>query len=675
MDTTNLRQRRTGTGGAAIIPANKSSSEQLSSGNDDDHPKENEDEDDAASFVVEDEKNRSDDDAKSQSQPLLLQEAQRRQQDKTKLKKKEETTRFTENVNDRRNEEFSSDTTTTNNMSLLSSTTTHPYLSYHVAKWLILRTTGLVYFVAFYGAYQQNIGLMGRHGLQPAIDYWDPIYQKYTNGTGDFNLLFKGFQQYPTLFWFIQLTDQSMIVVTVIGMTISLVLVVLMQEESMILMILLWLLDFSIVTISEGTSFYQYGWESQLLETGFLSIFLCHNNTIFPSSCCSFLLNNNCVVGNNNSRLGDERRSRRSLPPEEAVSNDDDDEGHNSSCSTSSWLFSYYGTSIILYLFQWLCFRISMGAGLIKIRGDSCWTEKTCLLYHFETQPIPSPTSFVFHFLPSWMLHHAVNLDLFVQVYTSWFVLLSPLLMQQLFRFLLLRRRRRRQQQQPPPRSINTNVVVNAVYRISLWLLRLGGIIQIGFMVNIILSGNFAFLNHLTIIPALACLDDDCWPSALRSHVLGGNPPISRSLTNLQGESNASQRRANNRDKYGQLSVGAYYWARTRLIINLALFVMISKMSWPVVANLLQLEGRRQQMNASFGRFRLVNTYGAFGSVGQARYEPIVSITYKQHPAGPEDWLELEFPCKPGTITRRPCFCAPYHCEYFPNCRFSAYVL
>ena len=27
-------------------------------------------------------------------------------------------------------------------------------------------------------------------------------------------------------------------------------------------------------------------------------------------------------------------------------------------------------------------------------------------------------------------------------------------------------------------------------------------------MLNIILSGNFAFLNHVTIIPALACLDD-----------------------------------------------------------------------------------------------------------------------------------------------------------------------
>ena len=61
-------------------------------------------------------------------------------------------------------------------------------------------------------------------------------------------------------------------------------------------------------------------------------------------------------------------------------------------------------------------------------------------------------------------------------------------------------------------------------------------------------------------------------------------------------------------------------------------------------------------MNGSFGAFRLVNTYGAFGSVGEARYEAIVSASHDG-----VTWHELDFPCKPGTVTRRPCFCAPYH--------------
>lgn len=61
-------------------------------------------------------------------------------------------------------------------------------------------------------------------------------------------------------------------------------------------------------------------------------------------------------------------------------------------------------------------------------------------------------------------------------------------------------------------------------------------------------------------------------------------------------------------------------------------------------------------MNASFNSFRLVNTYGAFGSVGEARYEPIIAVSNDG-----DNWTELELPCKPGNISRRPCFCAPYH--------------
>ena len=57
-----------------------------------------------------------------------------------------------------------------------------------------------------------------------------------------------------------------------------------------------------------------------------------------------------------------------------------------------------------IVLFRWLAFRIMLGAGLIKLRGDSCWTDLTCLDAHFETQPIPNPLSAGFHHLP-----HAVH--------------------------------------------------------------------------------------------------------------------------------------------------------------------------------------------------------------------------------------------------------------------------
>jgi hypothetical protein len=48
-----------------------------------------------------------------------------------------------------------------------------------------------------------------------------------------------------------------------------------------------------------------------------------------------------------------------------------------------------------------MLFRVEFGAGLIKLRGDPCWRNLTCLNYHHETQPLPNPLSSYFHHLPA----------------------------------------------------------------------------------------------------------------------------------------------------------------------------------------------------------------------------------------------------------------------------------
>ena len=55
---------------------------------------------------------------------------------------------------------------------------------------------------------------------------------------------------------------------------------------------------------------------------------------------------------------------------------------------------------LVLSLLRWLLFRVEFGAGLIKMRGDPCWRDLTCLDYHHETQPMPNPLSWCFHHLP-----------------------------------------------------------------------------------------------------------------------------------------------------------------------------------------------------------------------------------------------------------------------------------
>jgi hypothetical protein len=123
-------------------------------------------------------------------------------------------------------------------------------------------------------------------------------------------------------------------------------------------------------------------------------------------------------------------------------------------------------------------------------------------------------------------------------------------------------------------------------------------------MLNICASGNFSFLNHLTIVPSLACLDDACWPRRLRALLLlspraaAPPPPPWAAATPAQRAARLARRGA-----------------------ELGVFGVILWLSWPVVANLLQLEGR-QQMNASFGSFRLVNTYGAFGKPSTSAISP-----------------------------------------------------
>src|ERR1700754_1608873 len=73
-------------------------------------------------------------------------------------------------------------------------------------------------------------------------------------------------------------------------------------------------------------------------------------------------------------------------------------------------------------LFRWLIFRIMLGSGLIKIRGDEVWRNGTALYKHFETQPLPGPLSRWFHFLPHPLLKWGVWFNHLAELVAPWFV-------------------------------------------------------------------------------------------------------------------------------------------------------------------------------------------------------------------------------------------------------------
>jgi hypothetical protein len=242
----------------------------------------------------------------------------------------------------------------------------------------------------------------------------------------------------------------------------------------------------------------------------------------------------------------------------------------------------------VIVLLRWLTFRLMFGAGLIKIRGDACWTDLTCLAYHYETQPNPGPLSPYFHRLPLIVHEFGVVVNHLVE-------LVAP--------FLVFGPRRAR---------------------------LVAGAAIIAFQLTLIVSGNLSFLNWLTIVVALSCLDDGVFfrwfPARWRS-------------------------RAALLERNERLS-------RPRFVTVVVLGLLVAFLSLNPVVNLLS---RRQAMNASFDPLMLVNTYGAFGSVSRERHELLIEGTNDPMPGPDSRWLAYEFPCKPSDPLRRPCLVTPYH--------------
>jgi membrane protein implicated in regulation of membrane protease activity len=155
-------------------------------------------------------------------------------------------------------------------------------------------------------------------------------------------------------------------------------------------------------------------------------------------------------------------------------------------------------------------------------------------------------------------------------------------------------------------------------------------LLMIGTQLYLVATGNYAWLNWITIIALTAGISDT---------VVGGLLPW---LPALVGG--------------GRLDELASWpaWYEAGVLAVTALVVALSY--WPV-RNLLS---SRQAMNASFNPFHLVNTYGAFGSVTRTRYEVIVEGT-ADFPAPDAEWREYPFKGKPGDPRRLPPQVAPYH--------------
>ncbi|MEK9727292.1 MAG: lipase maturation factor family protein [Candidatus Margulisiibacteriota bacterium] len=387
-----------------------------------------------------------------------------------------------------------------------------------LTRFIFLRALGLIYLVAFLGVLFQFKGLFGRQGLLPAHLFLERVTATYGSGI-------KAFWSLPTVF-LINISDHFMAILAFLGVILSTA--VLFGLSNGVSLFVLWVIYLSFVHV--GQVFYGFGWESLLLETGFLAIFLYpfFNLNFFPID----------------------------HPP----------------------------PKIIMFLLVWILFRNMFGAGLIKLRGDASWKDLTALIYHFETQPLPNPLSPLFHALPKWMLKGGVLFNHFVE-------LLVPI-----------------------------GLLLTAPFRM------IAGIFTSVFQLILIISGNLSWLNWLTLVLCIPCFDDRIWRRILPASWLKSMPI--------------------------EHHFGLYAFSTQLVLVLLA--VTIGILSINPIKNFFS---SRQRMNSSYDPFHLVNSYGAFGSVGKKRYECIIMGT---HDLNSDQWQPYEFVAKPGDVLRPHPIIAPY---------------
>ncbi len=374
---------------------------------------------------------------------------------------------------------------------------------YWLGRLLLERGAAAIYLIAFVAAVAQFRALIGVHGILPVPRF----------------LAEQSFWRTPSIFH-LRYSDRLFAGVCWVGAALSASVVAGVADlvplwAAMLMWLTLWVLYLSIVNV--GQSWYAFGWESLLLEIGFLMIFL-GNDQIAPPV-------------------------------------------------------------LTLWMARLLLFRVEFGAGLIKMRGDSCWRDLTCLYYHHETQPMPGPLSWFFHHLPKPLHRIEVAGNHFAQLIVP-FGLFAP----------------------QPVATIAAAIIVVT----QLWL---------------VASGNFAWLNWMTIVLAFSAID----PSSLFS--VSAAPAIAQP---------------------------PLWFVVVVLVFTVAVLFLNY---WPV-RNMLSA---RQRMNMSFNPFHLVNTYGAFGSIGRVRREVVIEGTESPTVTGQTVWKEYEFKGKPGAVRRLPRQWAPYH--------------
>lgn len=241
-----------------------------------------------------------------------------------------------------------------------------------------------------------------------------------------------------------------------------------------------------------------------------------------------------------------------------------------------------------IWLLRWLLFRFMFLSGAVKLlSGDATWANLSALSYYFQTEPLPTPLAWYAHHLPQGVLAAATVATLVIELGLP---------------FLIFGPRRLR-----------------FVSGFGILLLQL----------VILLTGNYAFFNLLTMALCLVLFDD----AALRKVL----PDRLTRFVQYQVRDVAPR-------KIVSFTVGAF----ALLIVFTGLVQLHAVFGG-------QVSTPGAWINGEIAPLRVVNTYGLFAVMTTTLPEIIVE--------GSEDgvhWREYGFKYKPGDVMRRPLWNFPH---------------
>jgi predicted DCC family thiol-disulfide oxidoreductase YuxK len=247
----------------------------------------------------------------------------------------------------------------------------------------------------------------------------------------------------------------------------------------------------------------------------------------------------------------------------------------------AAFLSLFAGTPLLVWAFRVLAFRLMFESGCVKLlSGDPTWRNLHALRFHFMTQPLPNPIAWYAYQSPAWLLDSLTSLTLGIE-------LVCPCLL-----FF--------------PRRIR----------------HVGAALLIAFQVMILLTGNYAFFNFLTITICLWAFDDRSFRSLGRILKTSFAPPSA--------------------------------WFRKLATAVLAILMILgaaqvlSMFKRPVAAPF-------SGITSFIAPFQILNSYGLFAIMTTARPE----IVFEASQDG-VTWKEYSFPYKPGGVRRGLPVIAPF---------------